>query len=191
MKEQYKRYLERQLYDPNDPTKQHSALSTTELFSSLLDEKLSKGISLTSKAYIKWCEIAGSRAASHTMAVWVNENNQKEYPDLIVYIDSSTLLADFTTNAELYKERLIYANFPVESIKFRLSNKVGKKKTIQPQTTQIKDIELPELTEQEKLYVQELCKNLNGSLQASASRAMELSLKVQKLENTRNNKPTA
>lgn len=186
MKESYKRFLERQNYDPLDPTKQHEAKSSEELMTTFLNNKIKKGLSLTSKAYIKWCEIAGLRAASHTMAVWVNDESDPKKPELIIYLDNSSLIADYTTNTELYKERLSYADFPVTSLKFKLSRKVGKNKPQQEVKTQDKKIELPNLTQPEEEEIELLCKTLPNTLKDKVSKAMELSFKVSKLENTRN-----
>lgn len=189
MQEKYKRYLEREEYDPLDPAKQHDAKTSSELVKAFLNKKISSGLSLTSKAYVKWCEVAGSRAASHTMAVWVNDKNPHKDPELVVYLDTNTLIADYTTNAEIYIDRLLYADFPISKLTFRLSNKV--RQTQQSLDSQEeKEEELPELSSSELQEIEVLCSNLSPNLKASASRAMELSLRRQKLEDTRNIKPT-
>lgn len=183
------RDLERRDYDPSDPSKQHEPIKAQDLVSSYIEKNLSSGLSLTAKAYKYWCEIAGKRAIKHTMAVWVNEKNNKEYPTLYVYLDNNSLRTDFTTNEEIYRDRLAYVGLTVSDIQFLLSKKVAVKE--QENKTRSYVEELPQLTQQEETEIRELCKNLPEALKANAFKAIKISYQQAKLKNTKNNKTTS
>lgn len=185
------RWKERQEYDPEDPAKQHAPKTSSELLSSFLDKKITSGLSQTSKAFAKWCEVAGKRAIKHTKAVWLNTQTSQKYPELTVYIDTSSLLADYTTNADLYIDRFEYVDFPISKLFFKLSNKVTPSLKLQDSEVQQVEEVLPELSEQEEKEVENLCSAFPEQLKTSASRAMKLSLKRQKLQDSGNNQPRA
>lgn len=183
------RAFERENYIEDEPSQQHQLQSAKNLMDTFINKEVSSGISKTNLAFIKWREVAGKRGAKHTKAVWLNEDTRQKYPELIVYLDNNSLIYDYTTNADLYIDRLNYLNFPVSNIRFRLSNKV-EDETLEKET-EYQEEELPELTQEEILEIEEKCKNLNPSIKSNAIKAMEFSLRRQKLENTRKNKPTS
>lgn len=190
MGERAKRKLERQQYDPYDPKCQHNAVTAKEALTSFMNNKLASNLSLTHTAFLKWCEAAGKRAANHTMAVWVNE--KKSPVELVVYIDNSSLIVDYTTNAELYIDRLAYIGFPVSGLKFRLSNKTKSPNTdVVQQNKKLSVNNLPELSEEEKTFIKSECEKLPSEYRENVSKAMELSFRYQKLENTSNTKTNA
>lgn len=184
-----KRDFDRENHLEEEVSQQHETQSSKNLMSGFLNKEMSRGISKTNIALLKWREVAGKRGADHTKAVWLNEKNNPEAPELIVYLDNNSLIYDFTTNAELYIDRLSYLGFPVSNIKFALSNKVDTTKQKEEEVTPAE--ELPQLSSVEVQEIEEKCKNLPTSFKTNAIKAMKFSLQRQKLENTRKNKPTS
>lgn len=187
------RALERAEYDPLDPAKQHAPAQAGSLVSSYLDGRVLKGASDASRALVTWRRIAGKRAAKHTVAVWLNRPKRGDGPpELVVYLDGNALMQDLTTNAELFVERLAYAGLEVARVRFRLSRKAGQQTQAQPEspaagTAPAADhaaCELPPLTALERARVAAAAANLPDGLRPSASKAMELSLRRQKLQTT-------
>lgn len=187
------RALERAEYDPLDPAKQHAPAQAGSLVSSYIDGRVLKGASEASRALVTWRRIAGKRAAKHTVAVWLNRPKRGDGPpELVVYLDGNALMQDLTTNAELFVERLAYAGLEVARVRFRLSRKAGQQTQAQPEspaagTSPAADhaaCELPPLTALERARVAAAAANLPDELRPSASKAMELSLRRQKLQTT-------
>lgn len=187
------RALERAEYDPLDPAKQHAPAQAGSLVSSYIDGRVLKGASDASRALVTWRRIAGKRAAKHTVAVWLNRPKRGDgLPELVVYLDGNALMQDLTTNAELFVERLAYAGLEVARVRFRLSRKAGQQAQAQPEspaagTAPAADhaaCELPPLTALERARVAAAAANLPDGLRPSASKAMELSLRRQKLQTT-------
>lgn len=187
------RWLERREYDPLDPAKQHAPAQAGSLVSSYIDGRVLKGASDASRALVTWRRIAGKRAAKHTVAVWLNRPKRGDgLPELVVYLDGNALMQDLTTNAELFVERLAYAGLEVARVRFRLSRKAGQQAQAQsespaagtaPAADHAAD-ELPPLTALERARVAAAAANLPDELRPSASKAMELSLRRQKLQTT-------
>ena len=185
------RALERAEYDPLDPAKQHEPAQAGRLVSSYVDGRVLKGASEASRALVTWRRIAGKRAAKHTVAVWLNRPKAGGgLPELVVYLDGNALMQDLTTNAELYVERLAYAGLEVARVRFRLSRKAGQQApaaagepAARPEPA---PDELPPLTALERARVAEACSRLPDEIRPSASKAMELSLRRQKLQTTQN-----
>lgn len=187
------RALERAEYDPLDPAKQHAPAQAGSLVSSYIDGRVLKGASDASRALVTWRRIAGKRAAKHTVAVWLNRPKRGDgLPELVVYLDGNALMQDLTTNAELFVERLAYAGLEVARVRFRLSRKAGQQAQAQsespaagtaPAADHAAD-ELPPLTALERARVAAAAANLPDELRPSASKAMALSLRRQKLQTT-------
>ena len=187
------RALERAEYDPLDPAKQHAPAQAGSLVSSDSAGRVLKGASDASRALVTWRRIAGKRAAKHTVAVWLNRPKRGDgLPELVVYLDGNALMQDLTTNAELFVERLAYAGLEVARVRFRLSRKAGQQAQAQsespaagtaPAADHAAD-ELPPLTALERARVAAAAANLPDELRPSASKAMELSLRRQKLQTT-------
>lgn len=82
--------------------------------------------SSTGRASALWLKAAGARGLRHTRGVYLKEDaKHAELPTLFVYLDSPTFVYEFTTDHELYEERLAYLGFLVEKIEFRLSRSAG------------------------------------------------------------------
>lgn len=192
----------RRVYDPLDPSQQHEPTQAGALVEKYLNTDMAHGMSSTRRALMLWRRVAGTRIAKHTLAVWVSEPKKPdENPDLVVYLDGNALMADLTTNAELYIDHLAYVGFPVHSIKFRLSRKAGThtqsmssalndsyKSAVQSTRTAIKTADipasLPPLSHQEEEQVESACAPLPDKLRESASKAMKLSLRRDKASTT-------
>lgn len=233
-----KRSLEREEYDPLDPAKQHEPVGAGALVSAFVDERVLKGASDASRALVTWRRVAGLRASRHTVAVWLNRpKSGRGLPELVVYLDGNALMADLTTNAELYVERLAYAGLQVARVRFRLSRRAGQPGAVptaapMPATSAtpsgtpaasvsaapvgpggraaatspsslaapmpaapgpipalsapVDPATLPPLSPVERMRVCEACAALPDDVRASASKAMELSLRRQKLQTTQN-----
>lgn len=185
-----KRWLERREYDPLDPAKQHEVESAGSVVSSFLDKKMSKGTGEVGRALACWRKVCGKRVARHTVAVWLNRPQGADLPELIVYLDGNTLMADLTTDAEMYQERLAFAGLEVERVKFRLSRKAGQPMEAKAKIAASEPVELPSLTAYEQARVEQSCSVIaDDKMRAAASEAMKNSLRRSKLETTQNDKP--
>ncbi len=178
------RWLERREYDPLDPAKQHKVETAASVVSAFVDKRVAKGTSEVGRALSCWRSVCGKRAAKHTVAVWLNQPKEGGLPELIVYLDGNTLMADLTTDAEMYQERLAYAGLEVERVKFRLSRKAGQ---VAEQPKQQKDepaVPLPALNAGERARVVDATSVIKDpKMREAASEAMENSLRRAKLEN--------
>ncbi len=185
-----KRWLERREYDPLDPAKQHEVQTAASVVSSLVDNRISKGTGEVGRALSCWRSVCGKRVAKHTVAVWLNRTEANELPELIVYLDGNTLMADLTTDAEMYQERLAFAGLEVERVKFRLSRKAGQDREPQGQRTKEQPEELPELSAFEQVQVEQATSVLDDpKIRAAASEAMKNSIRRSKLKTTQDSKP--
>lgn len=186
-----RRALERREYDPLDPAKQHEVVTAGALVSGYLDGKAARGVSDASRALMTWRRIAGKRAAKHTVAVWLNRpKSGAGAPELVVYLDGNALMADLSTNAELYVERLAYAGLEVARVRFRLSRKAGQAQAAPdassslPSSAEDAPRPLPALSAVEEARVESAVAGLPDKLRLAASEAMKNSLRRQKLEST-------
>lgn len=182
-----RRAEQRRDHDPLDPACQHEALQAGDMVRSLVAGSLERGLGQTSRAFALWSRVCGRRALRHTVAVWVREDPAKGAPDLYVYLDGNTLMADLTTNADLYAERLAYAGMPVRKVCFRLSRYAGARRGRTSEAAlpnQKPREELPALSPAELAFVERSCAHLTEPLRASAAEAMRLSLRWNKLKNT-------
>lgn len=82
----------------------------------------------TGSAYALWAQATGAREHNHTMGVYLaepdDENNRAHKRTLTVYVDSSAILQDFRTNANLYLMKLERVGLKLDAIEFRLSRKI-------------------------------------------------------------------
>lgn len=186
-----KRARERAEYDPLDPAKQHEPEQAGALVASFLDGRSLAGVSDASRALMTWRRICGRRAASHTVAVWLNRPKKGSgLPELVVYLDGNALMADLTTNAELFCDRMAWAGMPVARVRFRLSRKAGSTgvrdspAVSRQRTSPARPAELPPLTPAEAAQVAQACAQLPDRLRESASEAMSLSLRRQRAHDT-------
>ena len=185
-----KRWIERREYDPFDPAKQHEVASAGSVVSSFVNKKISKGTGEVGRALACWRKVCGKRVAKHTVAVWLNRPKEGGLPEFIVYLDGNTLMADLTTDAEMYQERLAFAGLEVERVKFRLSRKAGQATEEKIKPVASEPVELPGLSAYEQARVEQATSVLkDDKIRAAASEAMKNSLRRSKLETTQNGKP--
>lgn len=126
-------------------------------------------------------------------------------PELYVYLDGNALMADLSTNADLYRERLAYVGLPVSAVRFRLSrhaaehraalreeSAAGARATVSPTASAAAPVRpLPELSLAEEARVREACASLPDGLRQKASEAMRSSLRWEKSKDTRDRKADA
>lgn len=140
-----------------------------------------------------WNKIAGPRGRAHTRGVFLQTQSAPRLPLLRVYLDSSVLIQDFSTDHLLFEQRLSEVGLPVERVVFQLSRTVGTtpqggaevvsgfsagNKAEKPQVPHPVALEsLPPLSEEQKQRVAQLTSGLEGELRQAAARAMETSLR--------------
>ncbi len=185
-----RRWAERAEYDPLDPSKQHEPVTAGKAVSGLVDAKMAAGTSEVGRALSVWRSVCGKRVARHTVAVWLSQPKEGEMPELVVYLDGNTLMADLTTDAEMYQERLAFAGLEVQRVKFRLSRKAGQAFEQPKQRNQEPVANLPDLSSYERAQVAQATSVIkDAKMREAASEAMENSLRRAKLETTPNDKP--
>jgi len=79
------------------------------------------------RALAAWRAATGKRERDHTVGVYLAEpddpRNGRKIRYLTVYVDSSALLQDFSTNSELYVIKLARQGLEVADVQFRLSRR--------------------------------------------------------------------
>lgn len=83
---------------------------------------------LTQRTMALWCQAAGEIGARHTRGVFLRES-ATGLPTLIVYLDSSPLIYEYTTDMGLYRDRLALLGMGVASLEFRLSRYTGQERS--------------------------------------------------------------
>ena len=219
--ERWRRARERAAHDPLDPACQHGATGAGALVSGYVNGKMAKGTSATSRAFLAWRRVAGKRALKHTVSVFLKTDAaprggraqrasrpvsksagpagapavETPLPELYVYLDGNALMADLSTNADLYRERLAYAGLPVSAVYFRLSRHAAEHRAaMRAQAAAERDAsraladarppELPALSAAEGARVEEACAALPDGLRQKASEAMRSSLRWEKSKDT-------
>lgn len=138
-----------------------------------------------------WNKAVGTVERAHTMGLYL-EKRDDGAPVLHVYVDSSSLLQDFTTDHLLYERRLAAVGFPVERVVFSLSRKAGQRTraaealAAQVPTARIPQgplqtapalSTLPDLTPEELSFVECACAPLPDGLKEEAQNAMKASIR--------------
>lgn len=148
-----------------------------------------------------WLEINGDRERRHTKGVFLLE--KEELKTLLVYVDSPSIVQDFSMNKHLYLGRFTMTDIRIDDIQFRLSryvdtpdhvstavnsnNSPTTHNSTQSPTTHSAQNTTHEISEEEKQYILELCSTLPEKLQEVVSNAL-ISMKInQQEENTNNN----
>lgn len=140
-----------------------------------------------------WNKIAGPRGRAHTRGVFLQTQAAPRLPLLRVYLDSSVLIQDFSTDHLLFEQRLSEVGLPVERVVFQLSRTVGAapqngaevatgfsagKRAEKPISSQPVPLEsLPPLSEEQKQWAALMTSGLDGELREAAVKAMEASLR--------------
>ena len=156
--------------------------SIGELVSGVVNEKFGHG-DLTQTVSKLWYTANGERERTHTVAVFVKEDADPNVaPQLIVYVDSNACVVDFNASREVYLARMEGAGLKLASITFRLSRYAleHKQKALKKEEP---PISLPELSEDELAYVEELSARVPEKLRKSVSKAISSSMRRNKAEN--------
>lgn len=157
-----------------------------------IGEVLSKGVygrrptSLTiqQKAREAWLGANGDLERRHTCGVFLREDATKDgLPLLVVYIDSSSMIQDFSTDKDLYINRLRHAGFVVGDLRFKLSREGrGRGDGATTKESSVSSDSLPPLSKEERDYVNSSVSALPEAIRESAREAMDLSLRWNKLQ---------
>ena len=146
-------------------------------------------LSQMSAAWLAWGRVNGDVERSHTAGVFVAPPRRGEKdPELVVYVDSGACVTDFSANREVYLARLESVGMHFSKITFRRSKyPVRRAAGRRPAAGAREDDaapELPELTPAESRRIDELAAGLPETLRESVSRAMRVSVRAQKQQNS-------
>ena len=153
-----------------------------QLINELVSEKF-KSVGKNQQALSLWMTLNGERERAHTVATFLDEKNPQA-PLLVVYVDSNACVVDFNASRELYLARFEGAPLNIARLDFRLSRYAKEHRERAETRMQNKKEELPELSDDERAYIDELVKDLPERLQASVSKAISSSMRRQKAEST-------
>lgn len=156
---------------------------------SLMGDGMSRKLSDSQRAARAWYAANGDLEHRHTCGVFLKEGVRKgESPTLFVYIDSSSMLQDFTTNRDIYLIRLAHNGFDVADIQFRLSKtrkKSSSARVAGAPRPQPSHEELPPLDPDRMAEIERQTGDLPESLRKAVSEAMTLSYRRQQSLGTR------
>ena len=131
-----------------------------------------------------WLEVNGDIERKHTMATFLSDDGGKR--TLVVYIDSSALIQDFTTNRLLYLGRLANGGLQVDEVCFKLSRyRHDRKEGLdedQDQETPFE--ELPEISNKMQKEIEDETSQLPPKLRAAVSEAFVSSVRRSQDPNT-------
>lgn len=140
---------------------------------------MKRSMSMQARASAAWWQANGDLEHRHTQGIYVKEFKTKA-PVLYVYIDTSALLQDFTTNKELYLARLANRGFAASDIKFQLSRKGQgtrrQAKPVKPASS------LSPLDEGTSAAIDAGCEGLPDGLKGAAAQALKLMLERSRSE---------
>ncbi|MCH4053031.1 MAG: DUF721 domain-containing protein [Atopobiaceae bacterium] len=108
--------------DAYSPSGEHSLKDLMSLVSGKLDEG---DASSSRAATATWLRVNGDVERRHTVATFLAAEDGRKV--LVVYIDSSAMMQDFSTNKLIYLDRLAHGGLPLDDIRFRLSRYGGRK----------------------------------------------------------------
>ncbi|MCI1997328.1 MAG: hypothetical protein LKJ49_01630 [Olsenella sp.] len=163
---------------------------SSEDLSSVLDEMMGRGawarLGRNRRAAMAWFKANGDVERRHTSGVYLKRAASSGLPPvLVVYVDSHARLTDFMANREIYLVRLAAVGFEVSGVEFRLSREpVPEAPSSQQATSRPAEVVLPPLSDDERRRAAELTADLPEPLRQRVRRAMELSMRREKLDNT-------
>ena len=163
---------------------------SSEDLSSVLDEMMGRGawarLGRNRRAAMAWFKANGDVERRHTSGVYLKRAASSGLPPvLVVYVDSHARLTDFMANREIYLVRLAAVGFEVSGVEFRLSREpVPEAPPSQQVTSRPAEVVLPPLSDDERRRAAELTADLPEPLRQRVRRAMELSMRREKLDNT-------
>ncbi len=152
----------------------------------VVDGQMAAHMSANQRAARAWYRANGTRERKHTAGVFLKRARvQGAAPILGVYVDSHAMATDFGVNKDIYLARLSNVGFEVSGIEFLVSRKPRQASGSIRKEPPVR-YELPELTPDELEEVNALVAELPESLRASASQAVALSMRREKLKSTDN-----
>ena len=158
-----------------------------QLIEGVLGEKLGS-VNESQRMLTLWLMANGEREREHTVGVFLSEPKGKQkLPRLIVYVDSTTCVIDFNASRELYLARLEGAGLKLAAVEFKLSRYAAEHRERRQNKMGVQKETLPELSEEELAYIQELVQGVPESLRMSVSKAISSSMRREKAESTQNN----
>lgn len=156
-----------------------------QLMEGVLGDRLT-GANESQRLLALWLMANGERERAHTVGVYLNEAKGKQkLPRLIVYVDSNICVVDFNASRELYLARLEGVGLKLAGVDFKLSRYAAQHRERQQRTENSKSDPLPELTEEERAYIDELVQGVPESLRVSVSKAISSSMRREKAEATK------
>ncbi|MCI1665806.1 MAG: hypothetical protein LKI25_05495 [Atopobiaceae bacterium] len=163
---------------------ERDGVSLSSLLQTGLSSVTTPELGIQQKARLAWSRANGDLERRHTCGVFLKEGGSHTgLPTLIVYIDSSSLIQDFTCDRQLYVERLCHEGLPVVDVQFKLSRRKRTVKKEIPPKHEVAD--LPPLDVSEQRRVTEMCGKLPDALRDKAMQAMSSSLRWEKLKGTK------
>ncbi len=160
----------------------NSIVSNEGIFS---NDGVSK-LSVTKRTHMLWYAVNGDVEAKHTTGLYLADpTGYDKYPTLIVYVDKPTFVQEFRTMKHIYMTRLEIKGLILKDIQFVLSKDDYKpRKKADKLVKTPKKLVLPELTEEEESLIASQTQNLPESIKESVSKAMSLSIRREKLQDT-------
>ena len=148
----------------------------------VMEGQMSRSMSDNQRATVAWYRANGDRERAHTVGVFLKRSRRKDgLPTLGVYVDSHAMATDFGVNKDIYLARLSNVGLEVGGIDFMVSRQPRERRSRRQEAERPANTTLPELSAAERAEVEELVADLPESVRAKAARAMELSLRRQKL----------
>ena len=137
----------------------------------------------TRRALRAWLSANGDRERDHTIGVYLREDERGD--TLIVYVDSSSALQDFTVKRHLYVGRLEAAGLPVADVSFKLSRYRRRRRDDAP-ADRDEGTPLPELDAATLSRLAEEVSPLPPALREAAYEALSSMEAAGRAEDTRN-----
>lgn len=159
-----------------------------DLMREVVDGDMHAKMSANQRAAAAWYRANGDREHAHTTGVFLKKSRVAgAAPILCVYVDSHAMATDFGVNKDIYMARLANVGFSVSGIQFMPSRK-GYKPSRAPRAEAATTAheELPELSAEERQWVESLVSDLSDELRPSVSKAITLSMKRQKHQTSKN-----
>lgn len=157
--------------------------SVAGLMREVVDEHMASRMTANQRAAAAWYRANGDRERNHTTGVFLKRGRvSSAAPILGVYVDSHVMATDFGVNKDIYLARLANVGFEVSGIEFIPSREGYHASRARSEQRRDVPVPLPELSAREQQEVQDLVSDLPESLRKSASEAVTLSKRREKLE---------
>ena len=169
-----------------DEARGGSSQTIKQLIEGVLGDKLT-GVNESQRLLALWLMANGERERIHTVGVYLSEpKGRQKLPRLTVYVDSNICVVDFNASRELYLARLEGVGLKLAGVDFKLSRYAAQHRERQQIIENAQTEELPELTDEERAYIDELVQGVPESLRSSVSKAISSSMRREKAEATQN-----